>query len=122
MNGTLLLAVAGVVAAVFLWKKSGQISAQAAREYLKNGARVIDVRSPGEFRSGHLAGAVNIPLEEIETAILQRVKDRNQVLLLHCASGVRSGLACRKLKRLGFAQVYNLGSYGRAEKILGSRR
>ena len=118
MDWTPLLIIAAVVAVVFVLKKSGQISTKAALEHLKNGALVIDVRSPGEFRSGHLARAVNIPLDEIGTAIPKRVKDKNQVLLLHCASGMRSGVARGKLKSMGYANAFNLGSFSRAEKIV----
>ena len=66
----------------------------------------------------HLPVAINIPLDEIETALPLRVKNKNQILLLHCASGMRSGMAKQKLKRLGCTNVFNLGSFGRAERIL----
>ena len=98
MNWTTTLIIAAVVAVIFMMKKSGQISAKDALEKLKNGALVIDVRSPGEFNSGHLPIAINIPLDEIETALPKRVKDKNQVLLLHCASGMRSGMAKSRTK------------------------
>jgi phage shock protein E len=119
-NWTPGLIIAGVVAAIFLLKRSGQISAKTALAHLKNGALVIDVRSPGEFRSAHLARAINLPLDEIETAIPKRVKDKNQVLLLHCASGMRSGVARGKLKGMGYVNAFNLGSYGRAERIVSN--
>ena len=118
MNWTTTLIIAAVVAAFFMMKKSGQIPAKDALEKLKCGALVIDVRSSGEFSSGHLAKAINIPLDEIETALPKRVKDKNQALLLHCASGMRSGMAKSKLAGMGYANAYNLGSYGRAEKIV----
>ena len=84
MNWTTTLVIAVVVVVIFILKKAGQISAKDARAHLKNGALVIDVRSRGEFNSGHLPNAVNIPLDEIETILPQRVKDKNQVLLLQC--------------------------------------
>jgi phage shock protein E len=118
MNWTPLLIIAAVVAVVLMLKKSGQISAQAALAHLKNGALVIDVRSRGEFGSGHLSRAINIPLDEIESAIPKRVKDKDQALLLHCASGMRSGVARGKLKSMGYTNAFNLGSHGRAEKIV----
>lgn len=118
MNWTTTLIIAAVVAVIFMLKKTGQISAKDARAHLKNGALVIDVRSRGEFSSGHLPNAVNIPLDEIETALPRRVKDKNQVLLLHCLSGTRSGMAKNKLKSLGYASVFNLGSYNRARRIV----
>ena len=118
MNWAATLFIAAVFAVYFIMKKSGQISAKDALEKLKNGALVIDVRSPGEFNAGNLAKAINIPMDEIETALLKRVKDKNQVLLLHCASGMRSGAAKQKLKGMGYANAFNLGSYGRANSIL----
>jgi phage shock protein E len=118
MNWKTVLVIAAVVAVFFMMKKSGHISAKDTLEKLKNGALVIDVRSPGEFSSGHLAKAINIPVDEIEMALPKRVKDKNQVLLLHCASGMRSGVAKQKLKGMGYTNAFNLGSYGRAESIL----
>jgi rhodanese-related sulfurtransferase len=122
MTLNFLLIVAAIVVIVFMLKQAGQISPQAAVAHLKNGALVIDVRSPGEFASGHLSVAINMPLDEIETALPLRVKDKNQVLLLHCLSGTRSGMAKTKLKRMGYLNVFNLGSYGRAENILKSAK
>ena len=55
MNWTPILIIAAIAAVVFVIKKTGQISAKDALEKLKNGALVIDVRSSGEFNSGHLA-------------------------------------------------------------------
>jgi rhodanese-related sulfurtransferase len=121
MNWTTILVVAAIVAVIFMMKKSGQISAKDALEKLRNGALVIDVRSPGEFSSGHLPKAINIPLDEIETALPKRVKDKNQTLLLHCASGMRSGMAKSKLAGMGYTNAFNLGSYGRAEKIVNGK-
>ena len=118
MNWTTTLIIAAVIAVVFMLKRAGQISAKDALAHLKNGALVIDVRSPGEFNSGHLSAALNLPLDEIETALPRRVPDKNQVLLLHCQSGMRSGMAKKKLNGLGYANAFNLGSYGRAESIL----
>jgi phage shock protein E len=120
MNLTTILVIAAVVAVIFMMKKLGKISAKDARRHLKNGALVIDVRSHGEFSSGHLPKAINLPLDEIETALPRRVKDKNQVLLLHCLSGTRSGMAKNKLKSLGYANAFNLGSLARALKIAGN--
>jgi rhodanese-related sulfurtransferase len=46
------------------------------------------------------------------------VIDKNRVLLLHCQTGRRSSMAQKKLIRLGYSNVFSLGSYGRAEKIV----
>lgn len=121
MNWTNVLIVVAVAAIFLLMKRSGQLSAKDAREHLKNGALVIDVRTGGEYNAEHLKCAINIPLDEIESALPRRVKDKSQVLLLHCQSGVRSGAAKSKLKALGYAKSYNLGSFARAREIVDGK-
>jgi rhodanese-related sulfurtransferase len=120
MNWSVVLVIGVVVALIIGLKWLGLVSAKAAQALLKKGALVIDVRSRGEFNSGHLPVAINIPLDEIETALPRRVKDKNQTLLLHCQSGTRSGMAKNKLKTLGYANIFNLGSLARARKIAGN--
>ena len=109
-----------VLAALILIRRAGQISTKEALAHLKNGALVIDVRTPSEYSSDHLPSALNIPLNQIETTLPCRVKDKSLVLLLHCQSGIRSGLAKRKLKALGYSNAFNLGSYDRAANIVGN--
>ena len=122
MSWTPLLTIGAVVAVVFILKRTGQISARDALAHLRNGALIIDVRSSGEFNSGHLPGAINFPLDDIETALPAKVKDKSRPLLLHCASGMRSGKARRKLQGLGYTNAFNLGAYGRAERIVRSSK
>jgi phage shock protein E len=122
VNSTVvLIAVAAIVLLFVILKRGGQISPGDAQSYLRNGALVMDVRSPAEFASGHLPGAINIPLAELDTALPRRVKDKNQVLLLHCQSGMRSGVAAKKMKLLGYANSFNLGSYSRAAQLVNSK-
>jgi rhodanese-related sulfurtransferase len=109
-----------VLAVLILLRRAGQISSKEALAYLKKGALVIDVRTPSEFSSDHLPSALNIPLCQIETTLPRRVKDKSLVLLLHCQSGIRSGMAKRKLKALGYSHTFNLGSYGRAAQIVSN--
>jgi phage shock protein E len=121
MNWTTVVIVVAVLALFYLLKRSGQISLKDAAEYLKNGALVIDVRTPAEFASRHLANAINLPLDDLEAALPRRVRDKNQVLLLHCESGMRSGVAKKRALAMGYPNAFNLGSYGRAAQIVGSR-
>ena len=83
---------------------------------------VVDVRTPAEFNSGHLSQAVNLPLDEIEGLVPSRVKDKNKVLLLHCQSGVRSGIAKKRLASIGYTNAHNLGSYARSMGIVSEKR
>jgi len=107
--------------AYMLMKRSGQISSKEAGEYLKNGAMLIDVRSVNEFESGHILQAYNMPLDRIDVLVPSAVKDKNKVLLLHCSTGVRSGMAKKKLEEMGYKNFFNLGSYERAGNIVMGR-
>jgi phage shock protein E len=122
MDWKILIIVVGVVVAFFALKRLSFVSAEEARKHLAAGALVIDVRSPDEFRSGHLTNAVNIPLGELQKRIPDFVKDKNQVLLLHCLSGGRSAIARQQLKRMGYANAFNLGSFRRARQIVSDSR
>jgi rhodanese-related sulfurtransferase len=118
MNWWDVLIAFGIITAFLLYRRAGLISVKEAQEYLKHGALVIDVRTAGEFVSGHLPVAVNMPLSEIDSNWNRRIKDRDQVLLLHCQSGSRSGAAKKKLIALGCPNTYNMGGYTRAERIV----
>jgi phage shock protein E len=122
MNWSIAIIAGIVFVAFFVWKRLSFVSAEVVRKQLAEGAVVIDVRSPEEFRSGHVPNAVNIPLGELRESLPRRVKDKSQVLLLHCLSGGRSGIAQQQIKGMGYQNVFNLGSYGRARQIVGGVR
>jgi rhodanese-related sulfurtransferase len=121
MIWTALFIVAAIFLVFYLIKRSGWISIKEAQAHLKRGALIVDVRTAGEFVAGHLPNALNLPLGEIEELLPRRVSDRNQVLLLHCQSGTRSAAASRKLRRLGYPNAFNAGSYARAAQIAGCK-
>jgi phage shock protein E len=121
MHWTTICMFVAVFAVILLLKRTGQISSADALAHLKGGALLIDVRTPAEFSAGHLPSAINLPLDQIATPLPRRLKNKSQVLLLHCQSGMRSGAAKKKLTALGYSNVYNLGSYGRAEEIAGGK-
>ena len=75
MNWPIVIIVGVVLVVFFLLKRLSFVSAEVARKHLTAGALVIDVRSPDEFRSGHVPNAVNIPLGELRESLPQRVKD-----------------------------------------------
>ncbi len=121
MDYNVVLIIAVILAVFMVMKRIGLVSAQTARKQLNEGALVVDVRSPGEFNTRHLPKAVNIPLDELQQRLPKRVPDKNQILLLHCLSGTRSGMARRTLKGMGYTNVFNLGSYGRAQRIVSAK-
>jgi phage shock protein E len=121
MSWTTALVVFAVLIAAYWLKRAGQISRKEAQSHLSKGALLIDVRSPSEFRSRHLPNAINLPLDQIETMLPQRVGDKKQLLLLHCQSGMRSGAARKKLKDMGYLRAFNLGSYARAAQVVDGK-
>ena len=78
------------------------------KDKIKAGARVIDVRTPGEFAEEAYPGAVNIPLA-ILPAKMADLGEREKPIVVYCASGARSAQAARLLSQAGFADVVNAG-------------
>lgn len=122
MDWTIALIAVAVFATFYLMKRMSFVSEATARQHLANGALVIDVRSPEEFQSGNVPKAINIPLGELRASLPLRVQDKNQVLLLHCLSGGRSGIAQQQLKGMGYTNVCNLGSLVRAQQIVAGAK
>ena len=77
---------------------------------LKEGAIIIDVRSKGEYAGGHIQKSKNIPLDTLGNQLAQ-LKDKNQVIITCCASGMRSGSAKSMLQSKGYTNVYNGGGW-----------
>ena len=102
----------GVFAALMIFKRLGQISSEKARQLVKDGAKLVDVRSPAEFASGHIPGAINAPVGEIG-AHVTKLGAKDKPVIVYCASGTRSAMARSVLKGQGFAQVFNLGAMSR---------
>ncbi len=118
MNHLIYIIPILLMALFFIAKQRSFASAEEIQSALQSGARVIDVRSPEEYASGHLSKAINIPLDQLENRIGQVVTNKEQPLLLHCASGIRSGHGKRLLNHLGYTEVLNAGSYERGAKII----
>jgi len=74
-------------------------------------ATIIDVRSTLEFNKGHIMGAKNIPLDQVEER-LDEFKGINGDIVLCCLSGSRSGNVTEFLRKLGLNNVYNGGGWG----------
>jgi len=79
------------------------------KELVKNGAIIIDVRSPNEFQYGHIQKSVNIPLQSLGGQ-LGKI-DKNKVVITCCASGMRSASAKSILKAKGYSVVHNGGAW-----------
>ena len=76
---------------------------------IRQGAIIVDVRTPGEYKSGHIKGSLNLPLDDLGKNLSKLKKDK--CVICCCASGMRSGSARSILKSNGFSEVYNGGSW-----------
>lgn len=84
-------------------------------ELVKSGAVILDVRTKGEYASGHIKGSINIPVEQL-AGNLNKLKDKNNVIITCCASGMRSASAKGLLTSMGYVNVYNGGSWSSLER------
>ncbi len=79
------------------------------KELVNNGAIIVDVRSPGEYKTGHIKGSKNFPLDSILSKV-NDLKKTNKPVITVCRSGARSGMAKGILKSAGI-EVYNGGPW-----------
>ena len=93
---------------LYKWQSRRQVK-KILPELRKKDAVTIDVRKENEFLKGHYPETINIPLQEIKNRLSEIPRD--VPVILCCASGARSGLARRYLKRQGFKEIYNIGSW-----------
>lgn len=89
-----------------LFASSGDQSLENA---IKGGAFLVDVRTPGEFASGSAKGAVNIPLDKIQTQLV-KFKGKKDIIVF-CKSGNRSSQAKAILEQQGFKNIINGGTW-----------
>ena len=78
------------------------------KQFQKEGAIIIDVRSPQEYKEGHIGGAISIPEYEMKRNAEDILKDKKKNIVVYCSSGGRSKKAQKLLKKLGYDHVYNL--------------
>jgi rhodanese-related sulfurtransferase len=111
----MLFAVALTSGALLLWPAltsgggaSGLNPTQVVQLMNREKAAVIDVCEPGEFAAGHILGAKNVPLAQLETQLAQTVKNKATPVVLVCASGMRSRRAVAIAKKLGFENAQSL--------------
>lgn len=84
------------------------ITKEEIETYIKKGAIIIDVRSPQEYREGHIDGAISIPDYQIKKSIQKFVNKKDNIIVLYCSTGHRSQAVQRVLKNMGYINVYNV--------------
>lgn len=90
------------------------ITGEKVKEWLDGGEDIIivDVRTQGEFDSGHIPGALLIPNETIGSTEPSELPNKDVVIVVYCRSGRRSQESANKLLNLGYQKVYDLGGIG----------
>ena len=113
-HNTLMVAVAAISGGMLLMPlmRKGRggpwVSAQAATQLInREDALVVDVRDPGDFGAGHVLGARNVPLKELESSG-ELAKRKEKPVIVYDADGQRSAQAVAALRKLGFEKVFNL--------------
>jgi rhodanese-related sulfurtransferase len=115
LNNWMLICIALVSGGLLLWPvvqgaaTAGLSPAAAVQLINREKAVVVDVCEANEFAAGHVTGAKNIPLGELEAKLGAAVKNKALPLILVCQSGARSGRALAIAQKLGFAQAQSLG-------------
>jgi phage shock protein E len=79
-------------------------------QLVQEGALIVDVRSAAEYSSGHIRGSLNIPVDQLPRQ-LNRLPNKQQVIITCCASGMRSASAKSLLQSKGYEQVHNGGGW-----------
>jgi rhodanese-related sulfurtransferase len=115
LDNWMLIAIALASGSMLMWPViqgatvAGLDPAGAVQLINREKAVVVDVCEPAEFAAGHLGGAKNIPLAELESKLANAVKNKNLPLILVCQTGARSGRAVAVAKKLGYEQAQALG-------------
>ena len=100
----------------FLKKLFGGGNQEKVLELLGQHASILDVRTVGEFKQGHVNGSVNIPLDKLHGQ-LSKLKKQNKPIVACCATGRRSGLAADMLRQVGLDAV-NAGGWKTLERMI----
>ena len=108
LDPTTLLVIAAAAGLLLVkWLLSRRAPAAVVAQKLAAGATVLDVRSEAEFRGGAHRRAINVPLQALSGSLHRIPRDRPVVV--YCASGARSAMAARLLRKAGYADVSNAG-------------
>ena len=87
------------------------VAARVGWELISQGALLIDVRSSGEYESGHIEGSLNIPHSEIAALAEAIGPEMDRSVVFYCRSGGRAGRAHKALEDLGYTGIFNASGY-----------
>lgn len=88
--------------------EQSDITMEELKNLEKKGAILLDVRSPQEYKDGHLNGAISLPEYEIKENAETILKNKKEIIIVYCSSGSRSKKAQKELIEMGYETVHNL--------------
>ncbi len=102
----------GALAALFAFSSlgSGATVKEAKALMGQPGTLLLDVRTVEEFEAGHLDGATNIPVQQLQARLDALPAKKDQPIVVYCRSGQRSARATALLTQAGYARVFDLGA------------
>ena len=116
IDNWMLISIALASGAMLIWPmvaggmNAGALTASAAVQLInREKAVVVDVGEAGEYASGHVGGAKNVPFSELENKLAMTVKNKALPLILVCPTGARANRAVAIAKKLGYEQAQALG-------------
>lgn len=120
-NTTVIVLIIAFFILRFLYPKlSGQLSYKGLKELIESESPpvILDVRTSSEFKSGHIAGARNVPHDKLPKGLGKKMAGKESPIVVYCQSGSRSGAASRALKAAGYSNVQNFGAISRWKESL----
>lgn len=84
------------------------VDEQGMNNLIQKGAKIVDVRSPQEYKEGHIEGAISLPEYNIKKDAKHILPNLEEEILLYCSTGHRSKKAQKELSKMGYKNVYNL--------------
>lgn len=102
----------GIFSALF----GGNKTSEKVTGLLQRGALIVDVRTPQEYKAGHVKQSINIPLDKIPGKV-NELKRKNKPIITCCRSGARSGMAADQLRKAGI-EVENGGPWNSVQAML----
>ena len=99
-------------------KDTSGLSIQTIKNDMASGGQLIDVRTSEEYASGHIDGATNVSLQDIQSGVLP-ITSKEKPVYVYCRSGNRSSQAVGVLKAAGFQNVIDLGGMTQVQSLGG---